>query len=84
MSGSSTICPTIPVKTALGFLATPAKAFLSRSMPKRNINTMRIGITIHIVFMNIPLNRIQTAKIDILHKKPQTRQAVIHQNAIQV
>jgi uncharacterized membrane protein YwzB len=43
---------------------------------------MRIGITIHIVFMNIPLNRIQTAKIDILHKKPQTRQAVIHQKAI--
>ena len=52
ITGSRISCPTNPSATALGFLATFVKAFLSRSIPKRNISTMSIGITIHIVFMS--------------------------------
>ena len=55
ITGRTTICPTIPSNTALGFLATPANALRSRSMPNRNISTMSMGITIHIVFISVIL-----------------------------
>jgi hypothetical protein len=52
ISGSRTICPTNPNNTAFGCLATLVNASLFKSIPSRNINTMRMGITIHIVFIN--------------------------------
>jgi hypothetical protein len=51
MSGNRIICPTIPRTTALGCLATFINASLLSSVPNRNISTMRIGITIQIVFI---------------------------------
>lgn len=51
MMGNRTICPTIPTITVFGFFITLVNAFLSKSMPKRNINIIKIGITIHIVFI---------------------------------
>ena len=51
INGNRTICPAIPAKIARGFFVTPSKAFLSRSVPSRNISTNRIGITIQTVFI---------------------------------
>ena len=52
MAGSRTICPVIPNATALGWRATFTKASLLSSVPSRNISTIRIGITIQIVFIS--------------------------------
>jgi hypothetical protein len=51
--GRRTICPIMPSSTALGLCAISVKAFLLMSMPKRNIMTIRIGITIHMEFIVI-------------------------------
>ena len=52
INGNTIICPNVPIKTARGLRATFSNAFLSSSVPKRNISTRRIGITIHTVFIN--------------------------------
>ena len=53
INGNRIICPVIPVTTARGLRATFSNAFLLSSVPKRNISTSRMGITIHIVFIII-------------------------------
>jgi hypothetical protein len=51
MSGSKIICPTMPNSTAFGCLAMSVKAFLFKSIPSRNISMIKMGITIHMVFI---------------------------------
>ena len=51
IEGNRTNCPTIPKITALGLRTTFIKASLLSSVPSRNIRTMRMGITIQIVFI---------------------------------
>ena len=51
ITGRMMIWPTMPSSTALGLCAISVIAFLLISMPRRNIKAIRIGITIHIVFI---------------------------------
>ena len=62
--GSRIICPDRPNSTALGFRATSVNAVFFKLMPNRNIRTMRIGITIHIVFIELSF---EVAKIPFPH-----------------
>jgi hypothetical protein len=66
--GSTTSCPSMPNSTALGFLAISVKAFLFKSIPNRNINTIRIGITIHIVFIDSQI--FAAANLPIFDRNP--------------
>jgi hypothetical protein len=51
MRGSIINCPIIPIITARGLRATSVKDFLFKSVPNKNIKTIKMGITIKIVFI---------------------------------
>lgn len=55
MSGNNINCPTIPITTARGLRATFVKEFLFKSVPNKNIRTIRMGITIQIIFKSMSL-----------------------------
>jgi hypothetical protein len=49
MSGNNINCPIIPITTACGLRATSVKDFLFKSVPNKNISTIKMGITIQII-----------------------------------
>jgi hypothetical protein len=68
MAGRIMSWPINPSTTALGLCAISVKAFLVMSMPSMNISTIRIGITIHIVFIDSQI--FAAANLPIFDRNP--------------